>query len=170
MREATREAIAHCIYGVDKNLLAVDLCRVALWLESHTGDKPLTFLDHRIRCGDALVSVFDLAVLKYGIPDNAFSPLEGDDKETAKELKRRNRSRRAGQRELLDWQPERSVENFADPVARLMRSATTPRKPFGRRNGFSRRPTPIRLGSAIAKPAISGPRPSSSRSCRTSRR
>ena len=54
-------------------------------------------------------------MLKYAIPDNAFNPLEGDDKETAKELKRRNRSRRAGQRELLDWQPARSVENFADP-------------------------------------------------------
>jgi hypothetical protein len=43
VREATRDAIAHCIYGVDKNPLAVDLCRVALWLESHTGNKPLTF-------------------------------------------------------------------------------------------------------------------------------
>jgi hypothetical protein len=114
VREWTREAIAHCIYGVDKNPLAVDLCRVALWLESHTGDKPLTFLDHRIRCGDALVGVFDLAILKDGIPDNAFNPLEGDDRETARALKRRNRSERSGQRELLDWQPEKSIDSFAD--------------------------------------------------------
>ena len=55
---------SHCIYGVDKNPLAVDLCRVALWLEGHTAGKPLTFLDHRIRPGDSLVGVFDLAVLK----------------------------------------------------------------------------------------------------------
>ncbi len=48
VREAIREVVCHCIYGVDKNPLAVDLCRVALWLESHTADKPLTFLDHRI--------------------------------------------------------------------------------------------------------------------------
>jgi hypothetical protein len=114
VREATRDAIAHCIYGVDKNALAVDLCRVALWLESHTGDKPLTFLDHRIRCGDALIGVFDLAVLKDAIPDNAFNPLETDDKETAAALKLRNRSERSGQRELLDWQPAKAVTTFAD--------------------------------------------------------
>jgi type I restriction-modification system DNA methylase subunit len=52
VREATRDAIAHCIYGVDKNPLTVDLCRVALWLETHTGEKPLTFLAHRIRCSE----------------------------------------------------------------------------------------------------------------------
>ena len=33
VRHATREAIIHCIYGVDKNPLAVDLCKVALWIE-----------------------------------------------------------------------------------------------------------------------------------------
>jgi hypothetical protein len=89
VRDATREVISHCIYGVDRNPLAVDLCRVALWLESHTGDKPLTFLDHRIRCGDSLVGVFDLEGLKDGIPDKAFEPLEGDDRVTARELARR---------------------------------------------------------------------------------
>ena len=78
VREATRSAVSHCIYGVDKNPLAVDLCRVALWLESHVGDKPLTYLDHRIRCGDSLVGVFDLAGLKDGIPDKAFKPSKGD--------------------------------------------------------------------------------------------
>lgn len=55
LREAVRDVISHCIYGVDKNPLAVELCRVALWLESHAEGKPLTFLDHRIRCGDSLV-------------------------------------------------------------------------------------------------------------------
>jgi hypothetical protein len=55
VRESIRDVISHCIYGVDRNPLAVDLCRVALWLESHTAGKPLTFLDHPIRCGDSLV-------------------------------------------------------------------------------------------------------------------
>jgi hypothetical protein len=114
VREATCDVIAHCIYGVDKNPLAVDLCRVALWLESHTGDKPLTFLDHRIRCGDSLIGVFDLAVLKAGIPDKAFNPLEGDNTGTARALKRRNRAERSGQRELLDWQPAKPIDSFAD--------------------------------------------------------
>jgi hypothetical protein len=94
VREAVREVISHCIYGVDKNPLAVELCRVALWLESYAEGKPLTFLDHRIRCGDSLVGVFDLEVLEHGIPDDAFKPVAGDDKTTAREAKRRNISER----------------------------------------------------------------------------
>ncbi|MCS7001195.1 MAG: N-6 DNA methylase, partial [Candidatus Kapabacteria bacterium] len=93
-REATRDVIAHCIYGVDRNPLAVDLCRVALWLESHTSGKPLTFLDHRIRCGDSLIGVFDLDLLKQGIPDKAFEPLEGDDRKFARQAARLNRAER----------------------------------------------------------------------------
>jgi hypothetical protein len=106
VREAVREVVAHCIYGVDKNPLAVDLCRVALWLESHAAAKPLTFLDHRIRCGDSLVGVFDLSVLEKGIPDKAFDPLEGDDKSHARELARRNRDERAGRLMLFDERVE----------------------------------------------------------------
>ena len=90
VREAVRDVVTHCIYGVDKNLLAVELCRVALWLETHTADKPLTFLDHRIRCGDSLVGVFDLSVLEHGIPDEAFKPVAGDDKKVAREAKKLN--------------------------------------------------------------------------------
>ena len=37
--------------------LAVDLCKLALWLEGHWAGKPLSFLDHRIRCGNSLVGV-----------------------------------------------------------------------------------------------------------------
>ena len=112
VREAIREIVSHCIYGVDKNPLAVDLCRVALWLESHTADKPLTFLDHRIRPGDSLVGVFDLAVLKAGIPDKAFDPLEGDDKATARELARRNREERGGTRDLQRWNPDALLQDL----------------------------------------------------------
>ena len=109
VREAVRDIVAHCIYGVDKNPLAVDLCRVALWLESHAAEKPLTFLDHRIRCGDSLVGVFDLGVLQQGIPDKAFDPLEGDDKAYARELGRRNRDERTGGRSLFDERKELDV-------------------------------------------------------------
>ncbi len=111
MREAIRDVIAHCIYGVDKNPLAVDLCRVALWLESHTGGKPLTFLDHRIRCGNSLIGVFDLNSLETGIPDEAFKPLEGDDKAASRELMRRNRDERAGQHDLLAWEQNAVIES-----------------------------------------------------------
>lgn len=94
VREAIRDVMTHCIYGVDKNPLAVELCRVALWLESHAAGKPLTFLDHRIRCGDSLVGVFDLSVLERGIPDEAFKPVDGDDKKAAREAKKLNASER----------------------------------------------------------------------------
>lgn len=94
MRLAVRDVITHCIYGVDKNPLAVDLCKVALWLEGHTALKPLTFLDHRIRCGDSLVGVFDLAVLREGIPDEAFTAVTGDDKAVARRIKTQNKKER----------------------------------------------------------------------------
>ncbi|MCX7751115.1 MAG: N-6 DNA methylase, partial [Candidatus Bipolaricaulota bacterium] len=94
MREAVREVIAHCIYGVDKNPLAVELCKVALWIEGHTKGRPLTFLDHRIRCGDSLVGVMDLKVLEEGIPDEAYTPVTGDDRAVAAALKKDNRAAR----------------------------------------------------------------------------
>jgi hypothetical protein len=94
VREATRDVVAHCLYGVDKNPLAVELCRVALWLEAHCAGKPLTFLDHRIKCGDSLVGVLDPKVLQAGIPDEAFTPVSSDSREAAQSLKRRNRSER----------------------------------------------------------------------------
>ena len=40
---AVRDVISHCIYGVDQNPLAVDLCKLALWLEGHWAGKPLSF-------------------------------------------------------------------------------------------------------------------------------
>lgn len=94
MRSAIRDVITHCIYGVDKNPLAVDLCKVALWLEGHTKGKPLTFLDHRVRCGDSLVGVVDLKVLNEGIPDEAYNAVKGDDKPISKELKKQNKNER----------------------------------------------------------------------------
>ena len=91
VREAIRDVVARCLYGVDKNPLAVELCRVALWLEAHCVGKPLTFLDHHIKCGDSLVGVRDLAVLERGIPDEAFDPVSADDKSAAAALKKQNK-------------------------------------------------------------------------------
>ncbi len=100
-RLAVREVIQHCIYGVDLNPLAVDLCKLALWIEGHSTGKPLSFLDHRIRCGNSLVGVFSLDVLKEGIPDDAYKPVTGDDKKVASAIRKRNRQEReTGQMEL----------------------------------------------------------------------
>lgn len=56
-RQAMREVISHCIYGVDKNPLAVELCKVAFWPESYNPGEPLGFLDHHIKCGDSVVEL-----------------------------------------------------------------------------------------------------------------
>ena len=93
-RQAVRDVIRHCIYGVDKNPLAVDLCKVALWLEGHNEGLPLTFLDNRIKHGDSLVGVLNLDVLADGIPDDAYAAVTGDDKAVASALKRRNKQER----------------------------------------------------------------------------
>ena len=90
-RRALRDVVAHCIYGVDKNPMAVELARTALWLEAYTPERPLTFLDAHLRCGDALLGVLDPAVLNVGIPDKAFNALSGDDKEVVKRIKKANR-------------------------------------------------------------------------------
>ncbi|WP_303786287.1 DNA methyltransferase [Azovibrio restrictus] len=90
-RHALRDVVAHCIYGVDKNPMAVELARTALWLEAYTPERPLTFLDAHLRCGDALLGILDPTVLDAGIPDKAFHALSGDDKEVVKRLKKANR-------------------------------------------------------------------------------
>lgn len=95
-RHALRDVVAHCIYGVDKNPMAVELARTALWLEAYTPDRPLTFLDAHLRCGDALLGVLDEAILQDGIPDKAFNALSGDDKEVVKRIKKANRDAAKG--------------------------------------------------------------------------
>lgn len=52
-----RRVAQNCIYGVDLNPLAVDLAKLSLWLSTAAKDKPLSFLDHHLRCGNAVVGV-----------------------------------------------------------------------------------------------------------------
>jgi hypothetical protein len=49
-----RMVLKRCIYGVDKNIMAVELAKVSLWLHTFTVGAPLSFLDHHLRCGDSL--------------------------------------------------------------------------------------------------------------------
>lgn len=104
-RKCLREVIQHCIYAVDFNPDAVELCKLALWLEGHNSGKPLSFLDHKIRNGNSLVGVADLSVLQKPLPDEAFNPVMGDDKEVCKELKKRNAAyRKTKQTDLFSAQ------------------------------------------------------------------
>ena len=90
LRHHIREAITHCVYGVDLNPLAVDLCRLALWLEGHEPGRPLGFLDHRVKLGNSLVGA-TAELIEKGIPTEAFEPVEGDSKDVAKVIKKQNR-------------------------------------------------------------------------------
>lgn len=49
-----RMVLKRCVYGVDKNPMAVELAKVALWLHTFTTGAPLSFLDHHLKCGDSL--------------------------------------------------------------------------------------------------------------------
>ncbi len=90
-RHALRDVARGCIHGVDRNPMAVELTKVALWIETVEPGKPLGFLDANIRCGDALIGVFDLEVLEQGIPDAAYKKLTGDDKDTAAHYRKKNK-------------------------------------------------------------------------------
>lgn len=94
-RHALRDVARTCIHGVDRNPMAVELTKVALWIETVEPGKPLGFLDSNIRCGDALLGVFDLDALHKGIPDAAYKPLTGDDPQAARIAGRVNRDQKA---------------------------------------------------------------------------
>ena len=95
-QHALREVVSNCIFGADRNPMAVELCKVALWIEALEPGKPLSFLDARIRCGDSLIGVFDYGMLRAGLPDEAFNPLTGDNKAVAKAYKAINKQQRDG--------------------------------------------------------------------------
>ena len=79
-RQALREVISRCVYAVDYNSDAVELCKVVLWIEGYCAGKPLSFLDHHIRCGNSVVGVTDLDTLLAGVPKEAFSAVDKDTK------------------------------------------------------------------------------------------
>jgi hypothetical protein len=93
IHHSLRDVISRCIYGVDLNPMAVELCKISLWMEALEPGKPLTFLDHHIQCGNSLLGCTP-ALLKRGIPDAAFTPLIGDDKAYCAKYKKRNKEER----------------------------------------------------------------------------
>jgi uncharacterized protein (DUF433 family) len=120
MRLAIRDVIKNCIYGVDKNPLAVELCKVALWLEAHNPGEPLNFLDHHIKSGDAIVGLAHKEELQRGIVDEAFKVLPGDDKEFVKAISKRNKNEREMRGQiLLDF--ERNVDKGLDDVLEIFK-------------------------------------------------
>jgi hypothetical protein len=96
-RHALRQVVGKCIYGVDLNPMAVELCKVSLWMEAVEPGLPLTFLNSHIQHGNALLGATPELMAK-GIPDAAWEPIEGDDRKVASALKKRNKQEAGGQR------------------------------------------------------------------------
>ena len=93
VRRATADVIERCVYGVDLNDLALEITKVALWLEAFDAERPFPFLDAHFRVGNALLGTTP-ELLRHNIPDDAFVALGDDDKEWTKKLKARNKSER----------------------------------------------------------------------------
>ena len=68
---ARREVVRNCIYGVDLNQMAVELAKLSLWLTTVASNKPLSFLDHHLRCGNSLIGaeLDKLTVLPGGVAE-----------------------------------------------------------------------------------------------------
>ncbi|WP_326755423.1 N-6 DNA methylase [Streptomyces hirsutus] len=119
VRHALHEVVARCIYGVDLNLMAVELAKVSLWLEALEPGKPLGFLDAHIKHGNGLIGATP-KLLAEGIPNDAFKPIEGDDKKYAAGLVKRNKAQRGGQDELtFDTDTLPGNERYAAELARI---------------------------------------------------
>jgi hypothetical protein len=98
-RHAMRQVISRCIYGVDQNPMAVELCQVSLWMEAVEPGLPLNFLQSHIQCGNSLVGTSP-ELMAGGVPDAAWKAVKGDDGKAAGALRKRNKAAAAGQRGL----------------------------------------------------------------------
>ncbi|WP_371549873.1 N-6 DNA methylase [Streptomyces sp. NBC_00554] len=125
VRHALHEVVAWCIYGVDLNPMAVELAKVSLWLEALEPGKPLGFLDAHVKHGNALIGATP-TLLRGGIPDAAFKPVEGDEKRFAKALERQNKLERGGQRGLFDLDTDAKITNAAFATGLLRITGASP--------------------------------------------
>lgn len=73
-----RHVVERCIYAVDLDPLAVELCRLSLWIETMDRNLPFGFLDHKVKCGNSLVGAWFDQFRHY--PVMAWKNREGGDK------------------------------------------------------------------------------------------
>lgn len=100
VRSAINKVVGRCVYGVDIKPLAAEVAKLSLWVESLQPGQPLAFLDPHIKVGNSLLGVTP-ALLEQGLPDAAFTALEGDDKKIVTGVRRRNSGEQRGQDTLF---------------------------------------------------------------------
>ncbi|MFE2523779.1 Eco57I restriction-modification methylase domain-containing protein [Streptomyces sp. NPDC059382] len=120
VQHALHEVVARCVYGVDLNPMAIELAKVSLWLEALEPGRPLGFLDAHIKLGNGLIGATP-ALLRGGIPNTAFKPVEGDDVDWAKGRGKENDLERKGNTGLFELETETKVSNsgFASGLRRI---------------------------------------------------
>ena len=75
-RQALRQVVARCLYGVDINEMAVEMCKLSLWLVSLDKDKPFSFVDDKVFVGNSLLGLTDLRQLKAQHIDPAAATIQ----------------------------------------------------------------------------------------------
>ena len=119
---ARRIVAQRCLYGVDKNPMAVDLAKLSLWLATLAKDHPFTFLDHALKCGDSLVGLTKAQIVGFHWkPDKqrdfARAAIEG---QLGRALEQRRQIREApdGTSEALLRERLTAADGFVDPGRR----------------------------------------------------
>ena len=93
VRKATRDVVGRCLFGVDLNPMAVELCKVSLWMEAVEPGGRCRSWTHTSSPETRLLGTTP-ALMAGGIPDDAWKPLTGDDKKIASKLRKRNKDER----------------------------------------------------------------------------
>src|SRR5205807_392508 len=125
---ALRMVAQRCLYGVDKNPLAVEMAKLSLWLLTLAKDRPFEFIEHAIRCGDSLVGIRDLKQLEHfnldgeGVTNSLFLDFLRNRIPEAVELRRRIEAMPANTVEEVEQQ-ERLLAQAEDKLERLKLAA-----------------------------------------------
>ncbi len=128
-----RQVARHCIYGVDKNRIAVELARLAIWVHTFVPGLPLSFLDHNLVCGDSLTGVGTLDEVaktldpkaKPGAPSLPRSRLESQLAEARGALRRLARTSDATKKEIDEARAAHQQAQTAVMPARNMFDVVT---------------------------------------------
>ena len=120
---ARRIVAQRCLYGVDKNPMAVDLAKLSLWLATLAKDHPFTFLDHALREGDSLVGLSRAQILGFHWRperqrDFARGLIEGQ-LDRAAESRRLIRESPDDTSDARDRERLRAADGFLDPARRV---------------------------------------------------
>jgi hypothetical protein len=122
---ARRIVAQRCLFGVDKNPLAVELGKLSLWLLTLSRGQTFTFLDHCLKAGDSLVGLNKSQILRLDWSDSSASSTEGSAKKTAKQASKAA-SKKTSTKRRDSEQPQ--IDLFADQTLRAFAKATLARQ------------------------------------------